>query len=126
MTAKPKKAKRRRARSRAGEVIELQASVEDDLLFLAEEGTPRRAGNRPRKRRISLRGYRSGRLVQVQRSGLPDANQPDEGRPHGGVIFVDEKTISPANLGALVRALSQIHREMRNVDWADRVVFLRR
>ncbi len=56
MTAKRKKAKRRTARSRRGEVIELQASVEDDLLSLAEE--ERGAGtrwNRPRKRRISLR-----------------------------------------------------------------------
>jgi len=56
MTAKTKKAKRRKARSRPGKVIELQASVEDDLLLLAEEegGTEAR-GNRPRKRRISLR-----------------------------------------------------------------------
>jgi uncharacterized protein (DUF4415 family) len=56
MTAKSKKAKRRKAESRRGKVIELQASVEDDLLFLAEEerGTEAR-WNRPRKRRISLR-----------------------------------------------------------------------
>jgi uncharacterized protein (DUF4415 family) len=56
MTARTKKAKRRKARSRPRKVIELQASVEDDLLFLAEEegGTEAR-WNRPRKRRISLR-----------------------------------------------------------------------
>ncbi len=57
MTAKPKKAKRGKARSRRGKVIELRASVEDDLLSLAngeEEGTEAR-WNRPRKRRISLR-----------------------------------------------------------------------
>jgi len=50
----------------------------------------------------------------------------EEGRSHGGVIFVDEKTISPANIGALVRALSQLYKETKNFDWADRVVFLRR
>lgn len=56
MTAKAKKAKRRKARSRPGKVIELQASVEDDLLLLAEEeGGAEGRWNRPRKRRISLR-----------------------------------------------------------------------
>jgi len=56
MTAKRKKAKRQKARSRPAKVIELQASVEDDLLSLAEEerGAESR-WNRPRKRRISLR-----------------------------------------------------------------------
>jgi len=56
MTVKRKKAKRRKARSRPGKVVELQASVEDDLLLLAEEerGAESR-WNRPRKRRISLR-----------------------------------------------------------------------
>jgi uncharacterized protein (DUF4415 family) len=53
MTAKRKKAK---ARSRPGRLIELQASVEDDLLLLAEEeGSAEARWNRPRKRRISLR-----------------------------------------------------------------------
>ena len=56
MTGKSKKAKRRKARRRPGKVIQLQASVEDDLLLLAdgETGTEAR-WNRPRKRRISLR-----------------------------------------------------------------------
>ena len=56
MTAKTKKAKRRKARSRPGRVIELLASVEDDLLSLAEEeGDAGARWNRPRKRRVSLR-----------------------------------------------------------------------
>jgi uncharacterized protein (DUF4415 family) len=57
MIAKTKKAKRRKARSRRGKGIELRASVQDDLLWLAEEekeGAEAR-WNRPRKRRISLR-----------------------------------------------------------------------
>ena len=56
MTGKIKKVKRRKARPRHGKVIELRASVEDDLLSLADEKTgaePR--WNRPRKQRISLR-----------------------------------------------------------------------
>ena len=56
MTPKRKKAKRPKARSRRGKVIELRASVEDDLLSLAEEERGAEARwNRPRKRRISLR-----------------------------------------------------------------------
>ena len=56
MTRKSKKIKRRKALSRPGQGIDLQASVEDDLLSLAEEETgaePR--WNRPRKQRITLR-----------------------------------------------------------------------
>jgi uncharacterized protein (DUF4415 family) len=56
MTTKTKKAKRRKGRSRRRKVIELRASVEDDLLLLAaEEGGAEARWNRPRKRRISLR-----------------------------------------------------------------------
>jgi len=54
MTAKTKKAKRRKARPRRGKVVELRASVEDDLFSLAEEGATESRWNRPRKRRISL------------------------------------------------------------------------
>jgi uncharacterized protein (DUF4415 family) len=56
MTAKIKKAKRRKTRARRARGIELRASIEDDLLSLADEETDREARwNRPRKRRISLR-----------------------------------------------------------------------
>jgi len=56
MTTKAKKTKRRKARSRPARFIELQASVEDDLLSLADEETGAESRwNRPRKRRISLR-----------------------------------------------------------------------
>lgn len=56
LLAKTKKGKRRKVRSRPRKVIELRASVEDDLLSLAEkEGATEARWNRPRKRRISLR-----------------------------------------------------------------------
>jgi uncharacterized protein (DUF4415 family) len=56
MTAKTKKAKRKKARPRAGGLTRLHASVEDDLVSLAneEKGADSR-WNRPRKQRISLR-----------------------------------------------------------------------
>jgi uncharacterized protein (DUF4415 family) len=54
MTAKTKKVKRRRARPRR--VGRIQASVEDDLLSLANFGAGAESRwNRPRKDRISLR-----------------------------------------------------------------------
>ena len=50
----------------------------------------------------------------------------EEGRNHGGVIFVDEKTVPPANIGGLVRALLHLYRETGKWDWTDLVLFLRR
>jgi len=64
MTGKPKKANRRKARAhlrpqprpKPATIAWMQASVEDDLLSLAEEETGAESRwNRPRKRRISLR-----------------------------------------------------------------------
>jgi len=49
----------------------------------------------------------------------------DEGRSHGGVIFVDEKTIPPCDVGSLVRALGNLWHKTAKWNWADRVCFLR-
>jgi hypothetical protein len=50
----------------------------------------------------------------------------EEGRTHGGVVFVDEKTISPADIGGLVWALTGLARETGKWDWTNRTYFLRR
>lgn len=50
----------------------------------------------------------------------------EEAHSHAGVIFVDEKTMSPADIGALVKALGMLARETRSWNWTDRVAFLRR
>jgi uncharacterized protein (DUF4415 family) len=56
MTAKSKIAKRPKFRRRPVRVDDLRASVEDDLLLLADGETGAESRwNRPRKRRISLR-----------------------------------------------------------------------
>jgi uncharacterized protein (DUF4415 family) len=56
VTAKPKKAKRKKLRRRPVKIGDLRASVEDDLLLLANGETGAEARwSRPRKRRISLR-----------------------------------------------------------------------
>jgi hypothetical protein len=49
----------------------------------------------------------------------------EEERSHGGVIFVDEKTISPADIGGLVRALISLMHEAGEMDWTNQVYFLR-
>jgi hypothetical protein len=66
-------------------------------------------------------------LVTYDRRTIPPLLKiwAEEGRRHGGVIFVDEKTISPADIGGLVRALLQLSKETGSWDWTDRVYFLR-
>jgi len=67
-------------------------------------------------------------LVTFDRGTIPPLPKTwaEEGRKHGGAIFVDEKTISPADIGGLVRALIQLVKETGRWDWTDRVYFLRR
>lgn len=67
-------------------------------------------------------------LVTYDRRTIPPLLKiwAEEGRKHGGVIFVDEKTISPADTGGLVRALGELARASAKWDWSDRVCFLRR
>jgi hypothetical protein len=47
-------------------------------------------------------------------------------RDHGGVIFVDEKTIPPSDFGGLISALQRLFRDTVKWDWMNRVCFLRR
>ncbi len=50
----------------------------------------------------------------------------EDGRQHGGVIFVDEKTISPSDIGGLIQSLGKLVKEARDLDWSDRIYFLQR
>lgn len=67
-------------------------------------------------------------LVTYDRWTIPPLPKlwAEEGRKHGGIIFVDEKTIAPADIGALVLALGTIVRETGKWSWTDRVTFLSR
>ena len=47
------------------------------------------------------------------------------GRSHGGVVFVDDRSISPANFGGLARALLLFWEEQGTWDWTDRIVYLK-
>ena len=50
----------------------------------------------------------------------------EEQRKHGGVIFVDERTLAPNDFGGLIRALCQMWEAQAQLDWANRVVYLPR
>jgi hypothetical protein len=67
-------------------------------------------------------------LVTYDRRTIPPLLKTwaEEGRAHAGVVFVDEKTISPADIGGLVRALKQLLKETGRWDWTNRIYFLRR
>ena len=67
-------------------------------------------------------------LVTYDRRTIPPLLKTwaEEERTHGGVVFVDERTISPADIGGLVRALKQLLKETGRWDWTDRIYFLRR
>jgi len=67
-------------------------------------------------------------LVTYDRKTIPPLLKAwaESGRDHGGVIFVDEKTIAPADIGGLVRALQNLTQAFVKADWRNRVTFLRR
>lgn len=48
----------------------------------------------------------------------------EEGRPHGGVIFIDDKSIAGNDYGALVKAIIRTWERMQDIDFTDGVLFL--
>jgi hypothetical protein len=67
-------------------------------------------------------------LVTYDRRTVPPLlkSWAEQGRSHGGVIFVDEKTIAPADVGGLVRALAALVRGAGKQEWNNRICFLGR
>jgi hypothetical protein len=67
-------------------------------------------------------------LVTYDRRTIPPflKTWAEEERTHGGVVFVDDKAISPADIGGLVWALTRLARETGKWDWTNRIYFLRR
>jgi hypothetical protein len=65
-------------------------------------------------------------LVTYDRRTIPRLLKlwAEEQRSQGGVIFVDEKAISPADIGGLVRALTGLSEVTGRWDWTDRVYFI--
>jgi len=50
----------------------------------------------------------------------------ESGTAHGGVVFVDAQTLAPNDIGGLLRALVSLWDVAGDLDWTDRVAFLRR
>ena len=50
----------------------------------------------------------------------------DDGIPHHGVIFIDNRTIASSDLGTLVRALADAWRVYSKQNWVNRSLFLTR
>ncbi len=50
----------------------------------------------------------------------------DHGLSHSGIVLIDERTVHPASIGDLVRALEQLWDRDRDLDWTDRVIYLTR
>lgn len=50
----------------------------------------------------------------------------EQGRRHAGVVFVDEKTLNPGDIGGLVRALASLFSDFGRLDWEGREMFLPR
>ncbi len=67
-------------------------------------------------------------LVTYDRRTIPPLLKiwAEAGQRHGGVVFIDEKTLPPAEIGGQVRALAALVRETAAWDWTDQVIFLRR
>jgi hypothetical protein len=67
-------------------------------------------------------------LVTYDRRTIPPLlkSWAEEWRTHGGIIFVDEKTVAPSDLGGQVRAISNLVRKTVKWDWTDRICFLQR
>jgi hypothetical protein len=67
-------------------------------------------------------------LVTYDRKTVPPLLKiwAESGRDYGGVIFVDQKTISSSNFVGLIRALHQLWGETAQWHWTNRVLLLRR
>jgi hypothetical protein len=67
-------------------------------------------------------------LVTYDRRAIPPLIKtwPEAGQDHGGVIFVDEKTIPPSDFGGLIHALQKLYHDAAKQDWTNQVCFLRR
>lgn len=67
-------------------------------------------------------------LVTYDRATIPPLLKTwlEEDRSHGGVVFVDQKTISTADIGGLVKSIGELFESGKKECWAGCVWFLKR
>lgn len=65
-------------------------------------------------------------LVTYDRRTIPQLLKTwgEQGIAHGGVVFVDERTIAQNEVGGLIRALAQLANRLGDVEWENRDVYL--
>jgi hypothetical protein len=77
--------------------------------------------------RLREAGSQGLTLVTYDRLTIPPLLKTwaEQARAHCGVIFVDEKTMSPSETGGLVSALAELAKNAGTWDWTNRVFLLR-
>ena len=67
-------------------------------------------------------------LVTYDQKTIPPllSKMTSAGKSHGGIVFVDNRTISSSNFGMLTRALIFLWDQQNNQDWENRIGFLKR
>lgn len=67
-------------------------------------------------------------LVTYDRRTIPPLlkSWAEQGVRYAGVVFIDERTISQADIGGQVKALLELAKAARAWDWTDRICFLER
>ena len=67
-------------------------------------------------------------LVTYDRRTIPHLLKTwgEQGIAHGGVVFVDERTIAQNDVGGLIRALAQLVNRLGDAEWESREVYLTR
>jgi len=105
-------------RRRDRQLVVFSMAEWEDGQFLGEEDAPC----------LSEAASQGLTLVTYDRRTIPLLLKTwgEEQRKHGGVIFVDNKTISPSDTGGIIRSLSDLWRKTAKWDWTDRICFLRR
>ena len=96
-----------------GSVLEWQdgrlAGVPDDVLLVEAY-----------EHRLTLVTYDQATVAPLLKSWA------EQGIPHYGIVFIDDRTIRPNDFGGIVRALSHLWRQHKHANWHNRVIYLTR
>lgn len=67
-------------------------------------------------------------FVTFDVSTIPEIlfNWAEANHDHGGVVFANSKVFRPDRIGELVTALEELWLAEKNLDWSNRVVFLKK
>ena len=101
--------------------------------------------SRPKLTAIALRDWHDGELLSAADATILEAARAEgftlvtldlrtvppllkawaeQGRRHGGVVFVHRRTLAPGDVGGMCRGLAKLWDTLGDAEWADRVVFL--